>query len=204
MSKRDKWRPVLNGEDRYRVSRFGDVYSRLRGRLPGYVNPGGYPVVSLSIGGKRRVCLIHRLVYEAFNGPIPERMVINHIDGNKKNAELDNLEAVTPAQNTKHAWDCGLIGRAPSEKLPPRVTLPTIPTFRAGKVLVTVSAIEFLAGLRRWRLNRMNAMTAEEAAERARDMPEGGIGVLSLVEETELDRDMAMMSLREKQRRWAA
>jgi hypothetical protein len=46
---------------------------------------------------------VHRLVYESFRGPIPDGLEINHIDGNKKNNSLENLEAVTRKQNLHHA-----------------------------------------------------------------------------------------------------
>lgn len=49
-----------------------------------------------------------RIVYTLFKGPIPEGLVINHIDGVKTNDHIDNLEAVTYSQNNKHAYDTGL------------------------------------------------------------------------------------------------
>lgn len=51
---------------------------------------------------------LHRLVFEYFKHDIPYKMVINHIDGNKNNNHIDNLECVTQSQNIKHAYDTGL------------------------------------------------------------------------------------------------
>lgn len=51
--------------------------------------------------GQRKHVLVHRAVWEAFNGPIPEGYDIDHIDGNPKNNRLDNLEAVTHQENIK-------------------------------------------------------------------------------------------------------
>ena len=51
---------------------------------------------------------VHCLVWEAFVGEIPNGMQINHIDGDKHNNTLENLELVTPKENIQHAWKTGL------------------------------------------------------------------------------------------------
>jgi len=50
---------------------------------------------------------VHRLVIETFIGKIPEKMVINHKDGNKFNNSLTNLEIVSSSENNKHALENG-------------------------------------------------------------------------------------------------
>jgi len=45
--------------------------------------------------------LVHRAVWEAFNGPIPEGYDIDHIDGNPHNNSIDNLQAITHSENNK-------------------------------------------------------------------------------------------------------
>lgn len=58
----------------------------------------------------RKMCpvLAHRVIWEYVHGPIPEDREINHIDGNKMNNAIENLEAVTHAENARHAMRTGL------------------------------------------------------------------------------------------------
>ena len=53
---------------------------------------------------KRYNYKLHRIVYMFFNGAICENLVINHIDGNKLNNKIDNLEAISQKQNIQHAF----------------------------------------------------------------------------------------------------
>lgn len=55
-----------------------------------------------------KTCSVHRLVVEAFKGLIPPNMTINHIDGNKLNNNISNLEIITQEENTQHARDNNL------------------------------------------------------------------------------------------------
>lgn len=59
---------------------------------------------------------VHTLVYEAYHSKlVPQGMQINHIDGNKQNNHIDNLELVTPQENTRHAYGTGLAKGMPGE-----------------------------------------------------------------------------------------
>lgn len=51
---------------------------------------------------------VHRIVYEAVNGPIPEGLIVNHIDGVPSNNRPDNLEAIPQGENIRHAYRTGL------------------------------------------------------------------------------------------------
>ena len=65
-------------------------------------NRVGYLIVNLCCNGKSKKCRLHRLVWEAFNGPIPEGMHVNHINEDPKDNRLCNLNLLTPKEN--NAW----------------------------------------------------------------------------------------------------
>ena len=52
--------------------------------------------------------MVHRMVWEAFNGTIPPGQVINHLNGIKSDNRLINLEICTRQENTQHAIRTGL------------------------------------------------------------------------------------------------
>lgn len=64
--------------------------------------------VVCTIHGKSLPKLIHRLVVETFIGAIPKGLVVNHIDANKLNNVLSNLEVITAKENCAHAISLGL------------------------------------------------------------------------------------------------
>lgn len=65
------------------------------GRVAGGTRPDGYKQVKFN--GKREY--VHRLVWEWHNGPIPEGMVVDHIDQDKSNSRIENLRLLTHSQN---------------------------------------------------------------------------------------------------------
>ena len=66
-----------------------------------------YTSVGLDRRGIKKV-RAHRLIWEAVHGPIPAGMQINHINGNKRDNRIANLELVTPGDNQRHAYRTGL------------------------------------------------------------------------------------------------
>ncbi|MFZ4262947.1 HNH endonuclease [Sphingobacterium sp. HJSM2_6] len=100
----------IKGYTKYKVNTKGEVF-RVKvnhfAKLKSY-KVAGYFAVSLSEGGKREIKHLHRILAETFiHNPLNKRCV-NHIDGNRLNNNLINLEWVTHKENTKHAWKCGL------------------------------------------------------------------------------------------------
>ena len=70
----------------------------------------GYVKVALCEHGKVHDAYVHELVAKAFlcadaNG---EKLIVNHIDGNKRNNNASNLEWTTYSGNNQHAYDMGL------------------------------------------------------------------------------------------------
>lgn len=68
----------------------------------------GYMAVGTKENGIRRTLYLHRLVAEAFLGMPPYSNEVNHLDGDKTNNRLENLEWVTHSENHQHAAYAGL------------------------------------------------------------------------------------------------
>ena len=108
-------RDIVGWEDLYAVTDDGRVWSK---RSEKYLKVGvaanGYEQVALSRSGESKTVRVHRLVCEAFNGsPIGENMVVDHIDGNKRNNRAVNLRWVTQSQNVRSAHDLHLCDDRP-------------------------------------------------------------------------------------------
>lgn len=101
--------PVLDYESFYEVSRDGfvrrigtDRLGRIRNTILKPADRNGYSGVTLSVNNRTRTFSVHRLMWEAFNGRIPDGMQINHINGDKRDNRLENLELCTPQENHLH------------------------------------------------------------------------------------------------------
>lgn len=110
------WKDIEGYEGLYQVSNLGRVKSfygkngKLIGGaklLSGKADKNGYREVRLCKKGVVSYKRVHRLVAEHFvHGD--NSLQINHIDGDKNNNSFDNLEWVTPKENSIHAHDTGL------------------------------------------------------------------------------------------------
>lgn len=72
------------------------------------ISKDGYLILGLTGDKKRYYLCVHQFIYLYFNGRFSELKEINHIDGNKKNNSLNNLELLTPSENQKHSYRIGL------------------------------------------------------------------------------------------------
>ena len=107
----ENWKAVNGYEGLYEVSDKGRVKGLKRNRiLKNIVDSLGYVRVSLCKENKIKAHKIHRLVAEHFLKP-SEYKVVNHIDGNKENNSVENLEWCNASQNRKHACDTGLAAK---------------------------------------------------------------------------------------------
>jgi hypothetical protein len=91
----------------YLVSTHGKIKNKKTGRTLSQHNAGGYYAVSLSLGPNERSVrrYVHRLVLEAFYGKRPKPIQGNHLDGDKHNNYLSNLNWVTPSENVRHSYE---------------------------------------------------------------------------------------------------
>lgn len=111
------WKDIKGYEGFYMVSSYGQIAAK--DRMIGYrkgkqrkwkgqvkkptETDKGYLKITLFKNGKGKTREIQRLVAEAFI-PNPEgKEQVNHIDGNKKNNHVENLEWTTPLENTRHS-----------------------------------------------------------------------------------------------------
>lgn len=108
MLNKEIWKTIPETNSAYEVSNFGSVRNHKGRVLKLWLINSGYKSVSLTISGKRKNFLVHRLVASSFCLNLYGYPVVNHIDGNKLNNHSDNLEWVSYKQNLDHAKANGL------------------------------------------------------------------------------------------------
>ena len=107
----EQWKPINGTDGRYEVSDLGRV--RTNSQRPGLltltIQKSGYRYAMIEMhNGKPKNCRVHRLVAQHFI-PNPNNLPeVNHIDGDKANNQVSNLEWCTRSHNVKHSFDTGL------------------------------------------------------------------------------------------------
>lgn len=109
----EEWRDIEGFEGKYQVSNLGNV-RKVRGNggpslVPTTLNTWGYPMVTLHLGKRdgyskpiSMLKTVHRLVASAFIPNVNNYPSINHIDEDKTNNTVDNLEWCTVAYNNTY------------------------------------------------------------------------------------------------------
>lgn len=104
------WKDIPNYEGLYRVSDLGRVKSlnynhqKKSKLLKQKEQKTGYKNITLCKNGKKKIFLVHRLVAKCFLNEFDENLQVNHIDGDKRNNKLSNIEMVTASENQKHSY----------------------------------------------------------------------------------------------------
>ena len=117
------WKDIKGYEGRYMISNLGNVKSlkyfhhNKEALLVGGIKHG-YRQVILVKDYKNKYKNVHRLVAEAFIPNPLKKPQINHIDGNKLNNNVDNLEWCTQKEDQIHAYKNGLQKPIPTENNP--------------------------------------------------------------------------------------
>lgn len=96
----------IKGFEEYTVTKTGDVYSHKNGKKKKLKpeNNHGYLRVALSSQGRSKKFRIHRLVAMSFINNKNNHKCVNHLDGNKKNNCVENLEWCSFSDNQKHSY----------------------------------------------------------------------------------------------------
>ena len=104
------WKKIIfeGQQTDYSVSDEGQVRKDSTNYILSQSSQQDYKHVTLNINGKQKRMRVHRLVAEAYIENPFNKPYVNHIDGNRGNNNVKNLEWVTPSENTQHAVRTGL------------------------------------------------------------------------------------------------
>jgi hypothetical protein len=105
--KHEMGKPIKGFEPYYVISTHGRV-SNYRKIMKTYILNTGYLAIKFTVKMERTTHLIHRLVAEAFIPNPNNYKEVNHIDGNKLNNHVSNLQWVSSSMNKQHAIKTGL------------------------------------------------------------------------------------------------
>lgn len=99
----------MSNNPNYLVSNSGRIRRVGSNRDKAVQTKDGYLITQIYMNGDREHVRIHRAVAEEFIPNPDNKPEVNHIDGNKLNNDVSNLEWVTKKENCRHAWDNGLV-----------------------------------------------------------------------------------------------
>jgi hypothetical protein len=97
------WKEINWVDGKFAISNQGLVKNLITNKIHYGSNLRGYKSINLKNNGKIKNYLIHRIVAKAFMDNYDDKLMINHIDFNKSNNKIDNLELVTNRENQCHS-----------------------------------------------------------------------------------------------------
>lgn len=116
------WKDIPQYESKYEISNLGNIRSKsrvvpckggtrnLKGKiLKQQINHRGYSIIGLSTKKSVKTFTVHQLVALTFIPKFIKGTELNHIDGNKRNNALTNIEVSNPSHNQLHAVRMGLV-----------------------------------------------------------------------------------------------
>jgi hypothetical protein len=106
----------IEGFENYRISNCGRVVNKTNKVLNTYLNKQGYECIGLFKNGKDTKFRIHRLVASAYLPNLNFLPEVNHLDGNKLNNHVSNLQWCSRLENLNHAWENKLLHYDPENK----------------------------------------------------------------------------------------
>ena len=106
------WKPIKGTDGNYEISSMGRVRSNITNKvLKIYVNSAGYMLATFPIDGVKKARQVHRLVADAFIPNVSGKPFINHIDADRTNNCVENLEWCTGSENALHSFKLGISKR---------------------------------------------------------------------------------------------
>lgn len=106
----------INNYENYMIDENGNILNLNTNKyLKGSIGENGYKYYRLSKNNQKKMFYAHRLVAETFINNPNNLPIVNHIDGNKLNNNIENLEWVSYSDNTKHWHNNNSINRKPTE-----------------------------------------------------------------------------------------
>jgi len=93
--------PIKNYEDFYSLDLnnnqvYGHKYKKYK---KPFLDKDGYYCITLCKNSKIKNFKLHRIIYEIYNGTIPDKMFIDHIDNNRQNNNIENLRLANRSEN---------------------------------------------------------------------------------------------------------
>lgn len=164
---KEEWRPVVGFEKYYQVSNFGKIrnlprkvsrddslgrkYTSVRGQriMKTCYNRCGYEMVTLCVNRNKTPHGVHKLVAEAFIPNPNNKPQVNHIDGDKTNNRVDNLEWCTCSENNIHKFRVLAYKNMGGE-----TTRKGVVCIETGKKYYSLSECERMIGISRYRISR--------------------------------------------------